>query len=164
MTMRSCPACGYSAPAVDDVVHAYLTHSPECWAQFNVSMGLHFSELVYWPAHQWLVDAYTLQHSPGDDRRAVQSAAIHLAALVLRIEKPDVPDEAVIRLRKGLSKRSAFPRFDAYPAASVTIASVSTDAGPDDHLQSVLNYANTVYADWEPHQPAARALIAEVEV
>ncbi len=147
----------------DGPVHEYLTVSPECWAQFNVSMALHYSEFAYWRAHQLLVDAYTLQHSPGTDRRAVQSAALHLAALVHAIENPDAPDARTIRLRKGLAGRDdLFPVFDPYPTASITIASVDNENGPDAHWDTVCAFARAVYDDWQVHHGAAHKMIAEV--
>ena len=162
MSTRCCPACGFEAPQADGPVHAYLTVSPECWAQFNVSMALHYSDMAYWRAHQLLVDAYTVQHSPGADRRAVQSAALHLTALVHAMENPDAPEARTIRLRKGLSGRDdLFPKFDPYPTANVTIARVATEDGPDAHWDTVRAYARAVYEDWQAHHGLARDLIAE---
>lgn len=159
--MRRCPVCGFEAPETDGPVHAYLTHSPECWARFNDSMALHYSDIAYWSAHQLLVDAYALQHSPGSDRRAIQSAGLHLAALVHAFENTPVRDDEAVRVRKGLSGRDdLFELVEPYPTASMTIGSVVTDEGPEAHLVSVQAYARAVYEDWAAHRPVARKLIA----
>ena len=156
-----CPGCGFAATPVEGPVHAYLTQSAECWARFNLSMALHYSDFAYWPAHQMLTDAYALQHSRGDDRRLIQSAALHLAALVLQFGETDVDQNRVIRLRQVLSHRDGLPVFDRWPEATVTIAAVAVDDGPEAHLRSVRAYAEQVHADWRDHHETAQRLIED---
>lgn len=73
MSETRCPGCGLVLPAVAGPTHAYVASSPECWALF--SRTLHEVD------HRLLTDAYMAQHPDGDDRRQLQSVAVHLVTL-----------------------------------------------------------------------------------
>lgn len=159
--MSICPACGIELADTGGPVHAYLTHSAECWGLFNRSMELHYSDAAYWPAHQLLTDAYCLQHSIGDDRRARRSAGLHLAALVYQIDMADGQAQDAVKLRQALARRESFPAFDPFPQARHTIADVDVEHGPQAHMESVRAFARGVHADWAAYHETARHLIGD---
>ncbi len=65
-----------------------MLSSPGCWAMFSEIMTREFSEIKYWQAHQFTVDAYALQHVGNkDDKRDLNSVHIHFAALFGIFEK-----------------------------------------------------------------------------
>ncbi len=164
-----CLGCGAPFAPSTGPTHLYMSASPACWACFNASMALHYSDPRFWPAHQMLTDAYALQHSQGPDPRARRSAVLHLVALHAQCAR-DLPHDRVVALRQAIAaERLASERFAAerfgepfspWPRASVTIRDVSTEDGPGAHLESVLAFGRDVHADWRPHHDFAEGLCA----
>jgi hypothetical protein len=85
----ACPGCGLELPEHDGPTHAYIGASPACWALYG--------ELRYPPSHRLTVDVYAVQHPGGDERRAIQSVALHLMALCLVLER----EVATVAVAKG---------------------------------------------------------------
>jgi hypothetical protein len=77
-----CLQCGAQVPAGDGPVHPYFGAAPGCWALYGAVLAREYEDLRFARWHQLTVDAYAAQH-PGspDDRRAVQSVAVHLVGL-----------------------------------------------------------------------------------
>lgn len=149
-----CPGCGSPFPPETGPVHAYLAVSPACWACFNASMVLHYSDVTYWPAHQVLTDAYALQHSSGDDPRARRSAALHLVALFAQCQL-GLPHDRIAALRKAIAAESIQYTFRPWPAATASIRHVVLDQGPRRHLESAAAFGRAVLADWRDHHAFA---------
>lgn len=70
-----------------------MTGSAACWASFGELLAVQYATPQRMAFHQLVVDAYAAQHPGGDDRRAVQSVAIHLMTLALVLEDGADPAE-----------------------------------------------------------------------
>lgn len=158
--VTTCAGCGARIPHTDYPTHAYLSASPACWLRFNDVLSLHYSNALHWPAHQRLTDAYTLQHSDGDDRRARRSAVVHLVALAYQVES-DVADSDVVAVRRGVAKTATLPILKPPRMYSSTIVDVSPTEVPGAHYASVENFAGAVWEDWKEHHAIALAILAQ---
>src|SRR3990167_10869553 len=68
----------------DPIPHPYIGAIAECWDVYGDILTKEFSEPAYFKAHRTTVDAYAAQHIGNqEDRRARQSANVHLIALYL---------------------------------------------------------------------------------
>lgn len=151
-----CPSCGGLFALNDGPTHAYLSASAGCWAAFNESMALHYSDIAYWPAHQVLTDAYALQHSHGKNTRAQRSASLHLIALYAQCEL-GFPNELVVDLRRAVAAERVQLNFEDWPIATVSIRDVDVAEGPQRHVDSAHDFGRRVCRDWQAHHPAAQA-------
>ncbi|RVT87317.1 hypothetical protein DXV76_04340 [Rhodobacteraceae bacterium CCMM004] len=158
-----CPACGHVGGPADGPVHAYMTSSPGCWARYGEVLARDYSDAAYRAHHRALTDAWSVQHSISDDRRARQSFYLHLAALVLKVER-DAPDAAIVAfLRRAAASGHPFPHVQAPPPCAEARPDAVYDApGAAAHAAAVDAYARAVLAQWAPHHGAVRALIEEV--
>ncbi|MBO6923107.1 MAG: hypothetical protein JJ859_12890 [Roseicyclus sp.] len=154
--MSVCPGCLGRFADIEGPVHAYLKGSAECWARFGQALALQYSDHRYWPAHQLLTDAYSLQHSLGDDLRARRSARIHLAALYAQIHLGQ-SEARLVALRKALSDPSLADLPTVWPVPSVSIAEIDISE-PARHLHSVERFARAVLSDWSDHHSIAAQL------
>ncbi|MEM0949939.1 MAG: DUF5946 family protein [Pseudomonadota bacterium] len=152
----ACSGCNGLFCAIDGPKHPYLTASAGCWARFGQSLALHYSDQRYWPAHQLLTDAYALQHSEGDDRRAIRSTHVHLAALFAQVCL-EQPEARVVSLRRALSGFDYHKLPGAWPTPSASIADVDVSE-PERHLATVATFARTVMTDWSEFQDLAEKL------
>ena len=150
-----CPGCSGYFPDIKGPSHACFDASSGCWARFGQMLAFHYSDARYWPAHQILMDAYSLQHSRDGDRSSIRSAHIHLAALYAQIELRQ-SEARVIALRRTLSGRE-FKRLHSWPSPTVSIADVEL-ADPECHLMSVTAFARGVLSDWSPYEEIAKRL------
>src|SRR5258708_7273463 len=98
MTYEQCPGCfaEFETADTDGISHPYIGASAACWKMYGSILAKEYSDPAYFKVHRITVDAYCAQHI-GDqsDRRARQSAWIHLIALYLMFEKSLSP-EAVL--------------------------------------------------------------------
>lgn len=86
---ESCPGCKASFPDTDSgKPHPYIGASSGCWNIYGGILAREFEDQDYFKLHRITVDSYAAQHI-GDqtDRRARQSANLHLIALYLYFEK-----------------------------------------------------------------------------
>ncbi|MEM8575749.1 MAG: DUF5946 family protein [Pseudomonadota bacterium] len=155
-TSVPCPGCDGRFPRLEGPTHAYLTASPGCWARFGQALALHYSDHRYWPAHQLLTDAYSLQHSRGSDHRALRSAHVHLGALYAQLRLGQ-PEARVIAIRRALSECDFQELSYAWRAPSASIADVDLSE-PRAHLATVERFARAVLSDWSEHHDLARKL------
>ncbi len=146
MTMAECPGCKGWFPEIEGPTHAYLTVSPGCWARFGRALALHYSDYRYWPAHQLLTDAYSLQHSRSADRRTLRSTHVHLGSLYAQLRLGQA-EARVISLRRALSEFdfNELPTIWPTPSTSILDVDMSCPAG---HLTTVEVFAKAVLNDW----------------
>lgn len=151
-----CPGCEGRFPSLDRPTHTHLTVSAGCWAHFEHALALHFSDQRYWPAHQLLTNAYSLQHSRGGDRRALRSVHVHLSALYAQICLRQ-PEARVIAMRRALSEFDFHESPPTWPAPSASVADVDLSE-PKQHLATVERFAYAVLSDWSDHHALAQML------
>jgi hypothetical protein len=99
-----CFGCGAKSLDIEGECHKYMLSSPGCWEMYTEAMEREYSDLRYWKAHQFTVDSYACQHvGKKEDKRAVNSVNIHLAALYGIFEKGLSLDQAP-KLRSQFSQ------------------------------------------------------------
>jgi hypothetical protein len=103
----ACPGCGVVLPSVLGAEHPYMTGSSACWAAYGELLAAQFSSPGRMQFHQIVVDAYAVQHPGTDDRRAIQSVALHLMTLYLFLERGTDPIHGT-RLHKHMVQRPVF--------------------------------------------------------
>ncbi|MHA7871657.1 MAG: DUF5946 family protein [Hyphococcus sp.] len=163
---KRCPDCGADFALADGVTHAYLGGSPACWAAFNDVLAREFQDATYFAAHQFTVDAYTVQH-PGDqsDRRAAQSVNIHLAALCALIEQ-EWEIASIPHLLKTLANNYKDKFEPLPPPAPDTYALTVKDAlmaeNAQQHCNIIRDWAEDVWRAWAVHHDIARAHVQRV--
>ena len=144
----SCPGCGGRYPAEDGPQHPYMIGSAGCWARYGAVLGREYEEpALFADVHRLTVDAYAAQH-PGDptDRRAVQSAWIHFAALDAMFRHGRSHDEA--RALLGRLAGHVFPPLPAAPLPwPITAADVAA-AALEQHRGLVEEWARVTHAGW----------------
>lgn len=68
--------------------HPYIGSVKECWLTYSEILAKEFGDKEYFKVHRTTVDSYVGQHiGDQNDRRARQSANVHLIALYLYFEK-----------------------------------------------------------------------------
>ena len=101
------------------VPHLYIGAITECWNVFGEVLMKEYSNPEYFKVHRLTVDAYGAQHIGNqEDRRARQSANIHLIALYLTLVQKASEEEVLKFLRKATNVKkdwpSLFQRKQAY--------------------------------------------------
>jgi hypothetical protein len=155
----TCPECFATIANIDGASHAYLPTPAGCWSLFNEVLVKEYSQREYWQAHRLTVDAYCAQHASGDDRRQIQSVAIHLAALYLNFEK-HYSNERIAQSMDLLIKRhkNKFPMLSTPSfAGTLNITSLLAAASPEQHHSLSLNWAQSVWQAWRhEHETIAK--------
>jgi hypothetical protein len=155
----ACPGCGIVLPEVPGPTHAYLGASPACWGRYGEVLAREFSQVVPWEAHPLTVDAYAAQHPGRESRRAAQSVAQHLMALMLVLQDGETdPRARQALLDRAASRPPEDLRWLAPPPrrGALTILHV-LERDPDEHLEAVRLWAGAVLDAWAPHHAQVRA-------
>ncbi|MEO1250727.1 MAG: DUF5946 family protein [Pseudomonadota bacterium] len=158
---EQCPDCGGFFEPSDAAAHKYLGASPGCWAAFNVVMAREFQDAAYFAAHRFTVDAYTAQH-PGDpaDRRAVQSANIHLAALFLIVEKGRPQNVPALLSALATGHKDKFKPLAEPQPFSITVNDIVAAEDAAAHCERARDWAEDVWRANAVNQDRARELAA----
>jgi hypothetical protein len=132
--------------------HPYIGASASCWALYGELLVREYGELRYPRVHRLTVDAYAVQHPGGDDRRAVQSVAVHLASLLLVLEGGVPPERATAEIRALLRRAPGFERLEPpSPNGTVTVLDVLAADGAVEHERAVERWAREVWRAWSRH-------------
>lgn len=159
----TCPQCGAPVAAGDGPVHPYFGAVAGCWALYGEVLAREYADRRFARRHQLTVDAYAAQH-PGtpDDRRAVQSVAVHLIGLHVGLESTaDTAQRDLAPLLQSAADRSSEFRTLPRPAhlGAVTVVDVhaaSATGDPEAHLAAVRRWADAVWAAWAAHHAEVR--------
>jgi hypothetical protein len=90
------------------------------------------------------------------ERRSIQSVAVHLMGLCMVIERGWSPEAATRRIG-GLVER-ARPGWLSPPVPNGTLTvEYPLAAPPDEHARRVREWAEDVWAAWQPHHPVVHA-------
>ena len=152
-----CVGCGALVPDVDGPTHPYIGASPGCWAIHGELSARAYADRRYASAHQLMVDAYAVQHPGKQERRAIQSVAVHLISLCAQLER-GVSSEAARRLLvDALRHRGSYVWLEPpSPPAELTILHLRDAPGLDGFLGRAHAWAASVWNSWSPHHPAVR--------
>ncbi|HEX8642569.1 MAG TPA: DUF5946 family protein [Allosphingosinicella sp.] len=162
MGLEPCPGCGGAFAEGDGPTHPYMLSSPGCWARYGEVLAREYSHPELLATHRLSVDAYAVQH-PGsrDDRRAVQSVGLHLARLMLQLDRPAAPRETNDAML-GLAKAKAtLPWLEPPSSFALTVADIPLDGSFDDHVAAVRAWAADAWQAWEAHHRFIRTWARE---
>jgi hypothetical protein len=125
-----------------------MTSSPACWAAFNTVMAREYSDPSLMAVHRLSVDAWAVQH-PGDgSRRAIQSVGLHLARLMVQIERGLEGAAANAAMLGFAARKGELPELPPRVACTMTVADVVEAEAPDAQAAAVRRWAASVWADW----------------
>lgn len=160
-----CFACGAESLAIEGECHPYMLASPGCWEMFTEIMAREFSDIRYWEGHQYTVDAYACQHiGIQEDKRAVNSVHIHLAALYGIFEEGISLHEAPV-LRAQFSQyykgKDLLQWLDPPQSfGEYTVFELWDNDDPELHFSIAENWARSVWLSWSHQHERIADLVA----
>ena len=164
----SCFACGAKCLNIPGESHKYMLAAPGCWAMFCEIMAKEFSDVTYWKAHQFTVDAYAAQHvGKKEDKRAVNSVNIHLASLYAIFEE-GMPTYEAPELRKQFSqhfKGTGVLKWLEPPNSlgEMTVYDPWNNEKSTAHFDITKNWAKSVWDAWSHQHEKIAELFEQVK-
>lgn len=144
-TDQSCPGCGLPADGSDGPTHDYIGASAACWARYG-------DVLTARTADQIVVDTYAAQHPGIEERRSIQSVAVHLMSMCAVLERGLPAEESIVLIRRVLAGRRDWWWLSLdRPIGTITVADVLAGNEP------VTSWATDVWAAWSPHHDTVRS-------
>ena len=152
-----CFGCGALVPETDGPAHRYLGASPGCWELYGGVLAREYEDYaLYAPVHRLTVDAYAAQHPGEPSRKAARSIAVHLGRLCLVLERGLRP-ERVNAAVQSISSRKHFPWLEPPQSpGEVTVEDVRGAASPEEHIERVRQWAESVWQTWSTHHETVR--------
>jgi Family of unknown function (DUF5946) len=159
---QRCPGCGGNFKAIEGPTHAYMISSPACWERYGRILAREYSDPVLLRTHRLSVDAYAVQH-PGDgSRRAIQSVGLHLARLMLQLDRTlEPPETNDIMLGLG-GHEASLPPLSAPDGYTMTVLDIPLDGTTDDHAAAVRAWASATWCAWSAHHAVINDWVASV--
>ena len=162
-----CFGCGAKALNIDGENHKYMLSSPGCWAMFCEVLDREFSDLIYWRAHQYTVDAYAVQHvGKKEDKRALNSVNIHLAALYGIFEGgwslADAPKLRSLFSQYYKGKDLLLWLEPPEYFGEITSFDVWDNEEPEAHFQIVENWARSAWEAWSHQHERVEEIVKKV--
>ncbi len=154
-----CVGCGGLFSPIEGLVHDYMESSPACWRAFGDHLAAEYSTPELLPVHRLSVDTYAVQHPGGESRKAIQSVGLHLARLLVQLEKPRPPNETNEVMRQFAGRRASLKRLTPPKKFSVTIADVAPFIGGPLHAQKTRDWARATWADWREAHAYVRSWV-----
>jgi hypothetical protein len=152
----TCFACGAKCLNVEFETHAYMLSAPGCWEMYTEVLAREYSDLLYWKAHQFTVDAYACQHvGEENDRRAINSVYIHLVSLYVLFELGQ-EDTLAPKLRakaaQFIKAQTKLERLTPPESpGELTIYEVWNNDDGQQHYEIAKNWARSVWEAWGIH-------------
>lgn len=148
----------------DGLPHPYIGATSACWAVYGQILVKEYSDPAYGQVHRLTADAYGAQHI-GDqaDRRARQSANVHLIALYLSLEKK-MPEKAILMfLKEATSLKRNWPSVvQRDNPAWLTVQDVVKATDPSSHAEFVHQWAASVWEAYKDSQKEIEGLYKQV--
>jgi hypothetical protein len=159
---QRCPGCGGFFEVIEGPTHRYMISSPACWDRYSQILAREYSEPALIPTHRLSVDTYAVQH-PGDgSRQAIQSVGLHLARLMLQLDRPLPPAETndvMLGLGKHKASLPALPPPNSY---AMTVLDIPLGCTAEDHVSAVRAWALTTWTAWSAHHLVIKHWVASV--
>lgn len=157
-----CPGCGALFEPSEGPIHAYMLSSPPCFAAFNTVLAAEYGSPALRDTHRLSVDTWAVQH-PGSssDRKAVQSVGLHLARLLLQLERPQSPAETNAVMLDFSRYKATLPALPPPPSFRITAADIAPFAGSTMHAEKVRAWAKATWQDWSHQHDFIRSWVAE---
>jgi len=162
--LEKCPGCGGLFAPREGPTHRYMTSSPACWDAFGRVLAREYSTPALMPTHRLSVDAFAVQH-PGDGSPlAIKSTGLHLARLMIQLERPLSPVEVnEVILELGKAKQSLI--FLTPPKHfAVTVADVVNATDTDAHSARVMAWARDAWSAWSNHHAYVRDWVRRTSI
>ena len=152
MTATSaCPGCGLVLPVSDGPTHGYIGSSAACWALFGEVGVRTYPDGFPGRERQLYVDAYAAQHPGAEERRSIQSVAMHLMTLCLYFEHGTDPVHG-----RDLHRRMPKKPFYRWltppePRGTLTVAHVAAATSRVEHERRAREWGRGVWEAWSAH-------------
>jgi hypothetical protein len=158
MSRTACPGCGAVLPAVNGPTHAYMGASPACWALYRRLSTPPFARRQGTRLRRLVEDAYAVQHPGVQERRSLQSVAVHLMGLCVLLERAEQPRKLVPVLGRMPARKTLDLHWLDPPKRNgkITAAAVLEAGAEAAHGPSVEAWARDVWKAWKPHHPTVR--------
>lgn len=161
-----CFACGAKSLNIEGEVHEYMLASPGCWEMFNEVLAREYSDLRYWRAHHFTVDAYACQHvGKKEDRRALNSVNIHLVSLH-GIFKKGLSQSEAPKLKEKFSQfhkgKNTLEWLEPPSFGPLTIFELWDNDDVNLHYELAENWARSVWEAWRPQHEKIDELIRQI--
>lgn len=145
---ESCPGClaQFEIDQSIPMTHPYIGASGACWALYGQILEKEYSDPVYGAVHRITADTYAAQHI-GDqsDRRARQSANVHLMALHMMLEKQAPLEDVQTFIRKATEVKQDWPPLTQVQKPQwLTVQDVAQATTPEEHAELVTRWGKSV--------------------
>lgn len=151
--MKKCFGClAESQKTTDDhVPHPYIGAIAECWEVFGGILVKEYSDPDYFKVHRITCDAYGAQHIGNkEDRRARQSANVHLIALYLSISQIASKEEVLSFIRNATKiKREWPPVLQRKQPQWLTVQDIIKADNPSSHADLVTKWGQSICEAYE---------------
>ncbi len=125
--------------------HPYIGASAGCWEAYGALLATARGE-------QLVVDTYAAQHPGVEERRSIQSVAVHLMSMCAVIERGASAADAVPLIRRILSGPGDWQWLPHRPPiGSITVVDVLAEQA------DVPAWSADVWRAWSPHHDTVRA-------
>lgn len=131
--------------------HPYIGSTSFCWKIYSDILGREFENQAYFKVHRVTVDSYAAQHiGDQNDRRARQSANIHLISLYLMFEKKYTANEVLKFLECATKIKRDWPSIlQRAHAKWLTVQDIIQARTETQHINIVLDWGRSV---WESYK------------
>ena len=149
--MFHCPGCKALYNTDTPCDHPYIGSSRACWEVYEQVLAKEFSDPAYFKVHRITVDAYAASHI-GDqsDRRARQSANLHLIALYLFFQKGAPIHEIKTFLSQATTPKRDWPVVQSVDSPDwLTVYDVVKASNPEEHEALVYQWGRSVLGNYQ---------------
>lgn len=151
--MKICFGCQAKfKKTTDDLIpHPYIGAIAECWDVYGEILNKEFSDPAYFKVHRTTVDAYGAQHIGNqEDRRARQSANVHLIALYLTISQKTSREEVLTFIRNATKIKRDWPPLSQLKNPQwLTAQDIVKADTPSSHTHLVTRWGQSIWEAYE---------------
>lgn len=163
--MKKCFGClaEFQKTTDDPIIpHPYIGAICECWTLYGDILAKEYSDSDHFKVHRTTVDAYAAQHIGNqEDRRARQSANVHLIALYLAFARKVEAENVLEFLRKATAiKQDWPPLIQRANPRWFTVRDVAVAENPSEHTRLVMQWGKSV---WEAYEDCHEEIIRVYE-
>lgn len=153
MVEVTCPGCGLVTPDLSGESHPYIGASRGCWERYG-------ELLATGRGGQLAVDTYAAQHPGVEERRSIQSVAVHLMGICAVLERGAHPADGVALLRRALEGPHGWHWLEVRrPVGTMTVSDVLEAEGRG---VVVRRWALSVWSAYAAHHETIREWLDRV--
>ena len=162
----ACIGCGALVPDVDGPTFRYPgAASPGCWAAYGQVLDREYSEYQYPREHRLTVDAYAVQHPGIPTPQTIQSVTVHLISMCAVLEHGYGFAGATDMMRRAIERHKAEFIWLEPPThrGAVTVLDVVQTKDVHAHAETVMRWANSVWAAWAGHHDTIHTWVQRLQ-